>query len=118
MKAILLIVLLHSAIAQQSDEVADRREYRLVAGLQQLLQAVQLIAQHPTAMGEQLSAMADRISAMEGRMTEQIANITERMTSPISTQEQHQSCDLASAQFHLHLLTYLNLDPSSDFASE
>ncbi|ELT89396.1 hypothetical protein CAPTEDRAFT_203320 [Capitella teleta] len=41
MRAILLIVLLHLAIAQQSEEEVDRRMSRLEARIQQLEQAVQ-----------------------------------------------------------------------------
>ncbi|ELU16954.1 hypothetical protein CAPTEDRAFT_208028, partial [Capitella teleta] len=124
MRAILLIVLLHSAMAQQSEEV-DRRVSRLEARIQQLEQAVQLAAQHPPGMEDQMKCSAmlgdrmaamegrmtamlgDRMSAMEGRMAAQMTSNMERMTSP---QEQNQSCDIASSivrdfsQLHLQLL--------------
>ncbi|ELU07164.1 hypothetical protein CAPTEDRAFT_216528 [Capitella teleta] len=67
MKAILLIVLLHSAIAQHMEEEADLQMARLNARLIQLEQAIQLM--HPAWEGDQISAMGDQISAMGDRMS-------------------------------------------------
>ncbi|ELU03687.1 hypothetical protein CAPTEDRAFT_206361 [Capitella teleta] len=83
MKAVLLIVLLHSAIAQQLGGEADSRLSRLEIQLQQLKQAFQL--------------MEHQMSTMEVRTATQIANITEYMTSQSSSHRQHQCCDVASS---------------------
>ncbi|ELU06045.1 hypothetical protein CAPTEDRAFT_188572, partial [Capitella teleta] len=89
MKAILLIVLLHSGLAQQSDEEAEGRVSRLDARLQHVEQAIERLAQ----------VMEDGLLAME-----------RRMTARISPQEQRQCCDFASSmvrdfnQLHIELL--------------
>ncbi|ELU09024.1 hypothetical protein CAPTEDRAFT_187731, partial [Capitella teleta] len=113
MRAILLIILLHSAITQQSE---DCQVSQLEARIQQLEQAVQLAAQHPPAiedrmkcsamLGDRMAAMegrmtamlGDRMAAMEGRMAAQMTSILERMTSP---QKQHQSCDSRAVESKL-----------------
>ncbi|ELU16937.1 hypothetical protein CAPTEDRAFT_188815 [Capitella teleta] len=61
MKAILLIVLLRSAIAQQSEEEADRRVSRLEVRLGHLEQAIQVIGQQSAAMEGRMEAQTSMV---------------------------------------------------------